>query len=1157
MTFIVSEFLLSAFFHSVGALAFLLGVVAVAALEVCRVLLLLLWEFATWVFFLFITEERSGVWSPVCSYKFLGWTLRKWSCPTCWGLPGDCVSYYSAIGIGLLVTTLVALRTKQRLVAWLYTRHVETENMGRVPGGPNTDVAINVCRETPLPEHKDGMGQHPSCAGARARSKAWVNTLCQKLNLQRYNLSMSRAESRMGVPGNKEVYELKDTQSNLVVSTTPDVNDVRNVGVVVVDVFNHLSAKQLFEIGGHVWLGHTFYPRTVAGKQQDSGFGPETTDKWFHWTYASDDRTSERPWALRELFTAWGWDSPRGPLEWVGASLAALVGFRPQVPRLYAYTCYHRRVSDSHVAFVAFPHARMRPFVVLALRLLGQTNASLFRSWWESTDLGRLQSTMKSFTKGERTIVGYSLSSQSTDGAVTTWAMAGSDVCHTIDRAAVEAIQMLSATTSQGATLHNAQNVLPRVGGRLVDAKDAVATLVYSQCGPMQQPVEPGPLINSYRSSATQDIKPMHVVTLCLCPASETAFAPEVSNTEELFTQMYRSTLPAEEAVLYTCATIADTAKNMSYVREFIALVVEDVLKTHGKLAAPWDEATVREALNSPSQTTLFEKGALSDQQDDSCVNESFTKNERYAGPKMARKIEPMDCKHKLDIARFAKGLLEVLTKLHWWGPGKKPREIQEKLSLMLIDLYNINCGDGKVHDGHMEQLYSYIFVEITCALFEECYRAEWRALCARPQFRRVFSVLATIIAAFDLGSGDPRTTVCNTFSTGVGDYVSQRLDGRSPREAYDAMGLSYGDDIANSASKHSTVEAFRWLGYNHEYESFERNAPGVNFLSRFRGPLAWMGSDDSMANPRRAIISLCYSGHLPKGWTKEQLIVAKALGYLETDAYTPLVGAFCATIVAMAIIEGQDLPARERREEVSWNAQFEGNNWSSMGVGNTSASAVLERTRRFLREGAKSQAVDSLVIVASEIEIAGWKWDIANSSIPNYEKGGVMAWLWAPKHVISTIYRPKYSLSQLVQLEVPAPKQVCHPPILSKVVNEVAYEGTQDENVAKAKLEATSATNRLRRKLNTGDLESILSKAPHGDWDDANVDAYCNAYFSCHPEPRELYVAALKYVRATAEGETGDAKALWLERAKVLQRNYNRFKKENPATTKTQKTSQ
>jgi len=1004
---------------------------------------------------------------------------------------------------------------------------------------------INTARELPLPEKAHGEGQHPVCAEDRNRSKAWINTMCQKLNLSRYNLSMSRSEAKAGLPGDKHLYELKDTQSKLVHGTVPNVNSDRNVGIVMIDVMNHLTDAQLRDIGGHTWLGHTFYPRVVAGRQPDSGFGPETEDKWFHWTYASEDRTSERPWALREVFAATGWDEPRGPLERAVTKLAWIFGLERQVPRIYVYTCYHRRVSDSHVAFVAFPHGRVRVSYVILSSLLGLMVPQMAMSWWAGHSLKRLQSTRKKFVKGERSIVGFSLGSQGVTNSSITWAMAGSDICYPIDRAAVEAIQMLSATTSQGATLHNAQNVLPRVGGKLVEAREAVATLVYSQCGPVEQPTEPGPLINSYRSSTTQDIKPMSVVTLCLCPVANTAFAAEVSNTEELFTQMYRSTQPSEEAVMYTCVTMSDTAKNMSYVTEFTELIVEDVLAKHGKLAAPWDEATVREALNTQSQATMFEKGALSKQDDESCCNESFTKNERYAAPKMARKIEPMDAKLKLELARYAKGLADVLSALDWWGPGKKPSEIDQRLAEMFTESEFLNFGDGVIHDGHHEQRWAYIFMKITTALWEPPYRARWQQLCALPFFRRIFSVLMKIIAAYEMGSGDPKTTVCNTFSTGTGDYVSLRLDGYSPKTAYQAMGISYGDDIANRASRASTVEAFRWLGFKHEYESYKRNEAGGNFLSRFKGPLAWCGSKDSMANPRRAMISLCYAGHVPVGWTKEQLLVAKCLGYIETDAYTPMVGAFCASVIAMAVNAKMEMPSKERREEVSWNAQFTGNNWVSQSCCSHSSVDVVNRLRESLRLANTGDAIVDLSVVAAECWVPDWKWDVSAKWVPFYEAGGIFDWLWE-KSANGPIL--KYSLAQLVARETGRPPFCAETPALTKVVNEVAYSA-EEPTVAAAAIEKANAQNKFRRNgPQRKELEELLKKAPDGQWTDEAVDAYCQAFFKTQLDPDAMYVASLRMIRNELATGDSDVAALWKTRADVLQRNYNAYKREgNP----------
>lgn len=150
--------------------------------------------------------------------------------------------------------------------------------------------------------------------------------------------------------------------------------------------------------------------------------------------------------------------------------------------------------------------------------------------------------------------------------------------------------------------------------------------------------------------------------------------------------------------------------------------------------------------------------------------------------------------------------------------------------------------------------------------------------------------------------------------------YVCFRREGLEPAPAYRALGVYGGDDGLTADAKPDALErTYRIFGQEMKAESIQRGQPGVTFLSRIYSPDVWTGAPHSVCDIRRQLAKIHVSStRAHRGQSPESKLLQKCLGYLQTDAETPVIGVLARFVCSRF---GDIKPTGER----SWWSQWEG----------------------------------------------------------------------------------------------------------------------------------------------------------------------------------------------------------------------------------------
>lgn len=340
--------------------------------------------------------------------------------------------------------------------------------------------------------------------------------------------------------------------------------------------------------------------------------------------------------------------------------------------------------------------------------------------------------------------------------------------------------------------------------------------------------------------------------------------------------------------------------KYRRYADEFVRMLIPD--KSAGT-GIPSSIGEVREAQDKKSQRCRFDRVAPSMSIDAENKIKSFIKTEPYSSAKAPRNISTMTPEITIQSSAFSLPMAKVLKTHKWYCPGKKPRDIVDRLhDVMQMDLdHDLEEGDYTCLDGTQSQDYSELLL-LTAYM-------RWLAPDHRGTFRNVFKQIFTKRAStatgisYDPGhtvrSGSSITTQSGTIDNAFNVYCALRNMGYSISEAWDRIGAIFGDDSLNANHqglfREFLVQVVQDLGMIYKSTSRARDEP-VLFLGRyFVDP---MYSYDSFADPMRTIGKLHLSSN--KNVSVEQAAANKAWGYNTTDALTPILGTWAAKVLEL-----------------------------------------------------------------------------------------------------------------------------------------------------------------------------------------------------------------------------------------------------------------
>jgi hypothetical protein len=267
----------------------------------------------------------------------------------------------------------------------------------------------------------------------------------------------------------------------------------------------------------------------------------------------------------------------------------------------------------------------------------------------------------------------------------------------------------------------------------------------------------------------------------------------------------------------------------------------------------------------------------------------AYLKGEAQPKPGCPRLISEMDYQHNLVLACFAIPVAEYLKRFNFYGPGKTPVEICQRLAevTQADPSGQVTMADFVKMDGSISAELRAYFTQWLLS----CFDVSIGILLTRLQYEVSvggrFRDGPTRPAGPDNKSGSWITGLLNFFVNAMLTYASYRLEGLSQELAWERLGIFFGDDnVTPYAPKLTEVCTKCGMGVTLEH-SYDR----VEFLSRI-----WPSpstSTSSYCKPFRALAKI----HLTRDGGPTQL-GNKAMGYFTTDRETPLVGDLAKAIL-------------------------------------------------------------------------------------------------------------------------------------------------------------------------------------------------------------------------------------------------------------------
>jgi hypothetical protein len=286
-----------------------------------------------------------------------------------------------------------------------------------------------------------------------------------------------------------------------------------------------------------------------------------------------------------------------------------------------------------------------------------------------------------------------------------------------------------------------------------------------------------------------------------------------------------------------------------------------------------------------------------------------FIKAEAYADVKDPRNISTYPDDTKLEMAMFSLALSREFKKFAWYGPGKTPEEIAMRMVEICMNAKHfMNISDLHRMDGTIT--YCLRFVDrVTLMKAFPRHRDRLNELLKRNVDNTGKLPNGTTFSQDSShGSGCSATSLLQTLRAAFAAYLGFRHtvtpEGHryDPQEAFDALGIHFGDDGCDADLP---VEDHKWacgkVGLILEANTVQRGQRGVNFLARYYSPEIWTGSPDSMCDIKRQLSKFHTTVRMPAGVTSEQKLVEKAMSYVATDGNTPIIGELCKQVLLLS----------------------------------------------------------------------------------------------------------------------------------------------------------------------------------------------------------------------------------------------------------------
>lgn len=279
----------------------------------------------------------------------------------------------------------------------------------------------------------------------------------------------------------------------------------------------------------------------------------------------------------------------------------------------------------------------------------------------------------------------------------------------------------------------------------------------------------------------------------------------------------------------------------------------------------------------------------------------AFIKKEAMSGTKDPRNISTVATDHTINASRATYAFkASNLKNKKWYGPGKTPEEVQMELAIAAVN--GTICRDYTRFDGTISK-------DMGRKIIHPIYM-RWAA----PEYKdQMYTILKNEDATkaytasgyqyepgYSRKSGSPFTTDANTIINCAVAYCALRQIGLDSDVAWENLGLYCGDDgvdqnlpgLADALTKVSGD-----FGLKIKIE-VTKKAATVPYCGRlFSDPVSCR---TSIQDPKRTLVKMHLS-FADKTVSDSVAAANKALGYLSTDAKTPIIGDWCRAVLKHA----------------------------------------------------------------------------------------------------------------------------------------------------------------------------------------------------------------------------------------------------------------
>jgi len=335
-----------------------------------------------------------------------------------------------------------------------------------------------------------------------------------------------------------------------------------------------------------------------------------------------------------------------------------------------------------------------------------------------------------------------------------------------------------------------------------------------------------------------------------------------------------------------------------------------DYAQVFAKQARPSQQAILQRILTSPFFDAVFEV---------------FIKRESYNkinDPRMIAVIRDL-AKLNESAAIYAVFMyfLENPGKFDWCAFGKTPRGIAEKIASTLHKFDYVIGTDFSRMDGRMSEAARVVESRLLRRLFTDDTWPEVQAAYESTLHRRGFTKWKQSFKAFFARlSGVPDTALFNSLVTLYIAYMAYDSLGIPKEEILQYIVAIGGDDGLIGVPKGMDVDVVRRafegaaasVGQFVTSQIYERGSV-VKFFGRLYSPGVWDRLPDSMADIQRQLNKL-HTTVSPKSVEDKHVAYQKALGWVYSDANTPILGSWATRVVQLSRIEETSVIGIENR---------------------------------------------------------------------------------------------------------------------------------------------------------------------------------------------------------------------------------------------------